>query len=85
MSFVAVEAFQDTERAKKLIKEKNLNFILLEDSVIDGEKIYQKYGVSAFPSNFIFNKKGKLAYFHLGFGEGMQNKILEEILKELNE
>lgn len=80
-----MEAFQDRERAMKLIKDKNLNFVFLEDEVVDGEKIYQKYGVSAFPSTFIFGKNGKLTSFHLGFEKGMEEEIKKEILRELGE
>lgn len=83
MNFIAVEAFQDRERAKKFIKEKKLSFQFLEDEKKEGEKIYQKYQVSAFPTTFIFNKKGKLVSYHLGYGDKMEEKIKEEILKEL--
>ncbi len=82
---MAVEAYQDTERAKKLIKDKKLSFIFLEDELVGDEKVYQKYGVSAFPTNFIFGKNGKLISYHLGYGDGMENKIKEEIFKELDE
>lgn len=83
--FIAVEAFQDTKRAKNFIKDKKLSFIFLEDELVGDEKIYQKYGVSAFPTNFIFDKNGKLISYHLGYNDGMENKIKEEILKELDE
>lgn len=82
---MAVEAFRDRERAMKLIKDKDLNFVFLEDEELGGEKVYQKYGVSAFPSTFIFGKNGKLSSFHLGFGKGMEEEIKKDILIKLDE
>jgi len=85
VAFVAVEAFQDTKRAKKLIKDKNLSFVFLEDEKIGDEKVYQKYSISAFPTNFIFGKDGRLISYHLGYGRHTKDEIKEEILKGLNE
>ncbi len=83
VEFIAVEAFNDTERAKNFIKEEKLTFVFLNDEKKDGEKTYERYGVSAFPTTFIFDKNKKLRAYHLGFEEKMEEKIKEEIYKLL--
>lgn len=80
---VAVEAFNDRERAKKIIKDKGLSFLFLDDEKNNGEKVYQKYGVSAFPTAFLFGKNGKLLSYYVGYEQGIENKIKEEIIKEM--
>lgn len=83
VSFIAVEARQDTERALSLIQEHSLSFTLLENGEEDNDIVKTLFNVRAFPTTFIIDKKGKVIYFHLGFEEGDEEKYLEEIQKLL--
>ncbi len=83
VEFIAVEAFNDTERAKNFINSEKLTYIFLNDEKMDGEKIYERYRVSAFPTTFIFDKNKKLRAYYLGFGGKMEEKIKGEIIKLL--
>lgn len=81
--FIGIEAFNETKMAKKFIKKNKIKFLLLEDEKDGNKKVYQKYSVYAFPTTFIFNKNKKLIGYHLGYEEGLEEKIKGEILKEL--
>jgi cytochrome c biogenesis protein CcmG/thiol:disulfide interchange protein DsbE len=76
---VAVEAKRDTERATKFIEDKGLSYTLLENAEGDGEIVASVFKVRSFPSSFLVDRNGKVMYFHLGFEEGDEVKLEEEI------
>lgn len=77
-SVVAVEAARDRERATKFINDKKLTFHLLEDD--EDNTVSQKtYGVEAFPTSFVIDRDGRILYCHVGFEEGDEAHLEEEI------
>lgn len=81
-SVVAIEANQDREGAEKFIGENKLTFTFVEDLEGDGEVVQNIFGVRGFPTTFVINRKGKVLYAHLGFSEG-DEAMLEEQIKQL--
>jgi len=78
-SIVAVEANQDRERAEKFIEENQLTYIFVEDLEGDEEIVGNIFGVRGFPTTFVIDRKGKVLFAHLGFYEGDEVKLEEEI------
>ena len=82
---VAVESNRDTERAKDFIAKKGLTMTFVENGEGDAEVVDQVYGVNGFPSTFIIDREGRLLYCHLGFDEGDEKKMEQEILSLLSQ
>ncbi len=78
LEIIAVDATHDTERAKKLIETKGLSFTLLEDHEEDGI-VSEVFGVHSFPTSFLIDREGRVMYFHLGFDEGDEVEMEEQI------
>ena len=80
---VAVEGKRDTERARKFIAENGLSYTLLENGEGEAEVASSLYKVRAYPSSFLIDREGRVMYFHLGFEEGDEKHLEEEILSLL--
>ena len=80
---VAVDGKRDTERATKFIEENALTYTMLENAEDDAEIVGSVFKVRAYPSSFLIDRDGKVMYFHLGFEEGDEEHLEEEILKLL--
>jgi peroxiredoxin len=76
---VAIEAARDTERALKVIKENDLTFILLETEE-DNDVVDDVFAVQGFPTVFMIDRDGRIVYSHLGFEEGDEARLEQEIL-----
>ena len=76
---VAVEAKYDRERAVKFIEENGLTYTMLENAEDEGDVVSKVFKVRAFPSSFLIGRDGKVMYFHLGFEEGDEVHLEEEI------
>ncbi len=78
LEIIAVEAMHDTERATKFIKDKGLTYTFLEDHEEDGI-VGDVFGVHSFPTSFLIDREGRVMYFHLGFDEGDEVELEEQI------
>jgi peroxiredoxin len=76
---IAVEAFQDTERATKFIEDKGLEYTTLENGEDDAEVVAEIFGVYSFPTSFIIDREGRVMYYHLGFELGDEQRMAAEI------
>ena len=76
---IAVEGKRDTERATKFIEEKGLTYTMLENAEGDDEVVGNIFKVRAYPSSFLIDRDGKVMFFHLGFEEGDEVHLEEEI------
>ena len=76
---VAAEYQRDTEGATKFIEENNLTYTLIENGEDDAEFISSTFGVGSFPTSFIIDREGRVIYAHVGFDEGDEEKLEEEI------
>jgi peroxiredoxin len=76
---IAIEARRDTERAKKLIADHKLTYTLLENGEGEREVVRRLFSVGVFPTTFVVGRDNKVYYYHLGFEEGQEKKLEEEI------
>ena len=80
---IAVDGKRDTERATKFIEENGLTYTMLENAEDEAEIVGKIFKVRAYPSSFLIDREGKVMYFHLGFEEGDEEHLEEEILELL--
>ena len=78
LEIVAVEAMHDTERAAKFIEKNSLTYTFLEDHEEEGI-VGNLFDVHSFPTSFLIDREGRVMYFHLGFEEGDEEEIEEQI------
>jgi peroxiredoxin len=83
LEIVAVESRRETERARKFIEKKGLTMTFVENGEGDSEVVRNLYQVNGFPTTFVIDRDGRLVFYHLGFDEGDEKKMEEEILKLL--
>ena len=79
LEVVAVDGKRDTERAMKFIEQKGLTYTMLENAEGDEEVVGNIFKVRAYPSSFLIGRDGKVMFFHLGFEEGDEVHLEEEI------
>jgi peroxiredoxin/outer membrane lipoprotein-sorting protein len=63
----------------KFMKDKNIYYRTL----LNGDEVAKKFGVSGFPTLFIIDKNGKVVYTKVGFSENLQEELSKEIKKNL--
>ena len=83
LAVVAVEAARDTEGATTFIEENKLTYACLENGEGEGDVVRTVFGVSTFPTSYIIDRQGRVMFYHLGFDEGDEKKLEEEILQLL--
>ena len=76
---IAIDGKRDTERAMKFIEQKGLTYTMLENAEGDKEIVGNIFKVRAYPSSFLIGRDGKVMFFHLGFEEGDEVHLEEEI------
>lgn len=76
---IAVEAKRDTERARKFISKHELDYTFLETGEGDDNVVRSLFGVRSFPTSFLVDREGRVMYYHLGFEEGDEAEIEEQI------
>lgn len=73
----------DINQINSYIKDKGISHTVLVD--VD-KKIFSKFSVKKFPTNFIFNKKGELVFLKEGsIDEAMFLKAIEKIKSDEND
>ena len=80
---VAVERRRDTERATKFIAENELTYHFLENGEDAGEVVRSVFGVRLFPTTYLVDRQGRVVFKHLGFSEGDEAHLADEIEKLL--
>jgi len=72
----------DKENAVKRFAQNNgISYPVL----IGNEKIAKDYRIQGIPATYIIDKKGKIAFYHVGFAKGMEKTLEEEITTLLKE
>ncbi len=77
LAVVAVEAQGDTEGATTFIDEHKLTYACLENGKDEGDVVRTVFGVRTFPTSYIIDREGRIMFYHLGFGEGDEEKLEE--------
>ncbi|MFQ6104318.1 MAG: TlpA disulfide reductase family protein [Candidatus Glassbacteria bacterium] len=78
---VALETRGDRARAEKFIADKGITFTTLYDEA--GSIARDLYGVYAFPTTFLIDRKGVIRYRHIGFKREMEENFRDEIARLL--
>jgi peroxiredoxin len=69
------------EKMMEFIQKLNINYTIL----LGNQAVANKYNVQGIPTTFLYDKKNRIAYKHVGFAPGMEKQLEEEILELLNE
>ncbi len=83
-SAVALETFRDHERAVKFIGEKGLTMHMLENGE-ENDVANGIFGMRSFPTSYIIDGEGRILFYHLGYNEGDEKEMEQEILKLLGQ
>lgn len=75
---VAIQSDQDREKGLRLVEEKGLTFHILHNET-DNDVVYGVLRSEGNPSTFIIDRKGRVLSYHLGFEEGDEIELEEEI------
>jgi cytochrome c biogenesis protein CcmG/thiol:disulfide interchange protein DsbE len=65
-------------KARQFRDQHKLTYPVLVDA---GDKVAQKYGVMAFPTNVIIDRKGVVRVVETGFNPGSLGQTIENLLK----
>ncbi len=76
---VVVDGKRQTELAGKFIEEHGLTYTTLQNGEDDAEVVKNLFKVQSFPTSFLVNREGRIMYSHLGFEEGDEEHLAEEI------
>ena len=80
---VAVERGDDRERALKFFEENELTYHFVQDKEEGEPVVTELLNVYGFPTSFLIDRQGRVIRVHLGFDEGDEIELEEEILQLL--
>ena len=80
LQVLAVEINDDRKGADTFIKENELTFRFAE---ADRDFVKANFNTAGYPNTFIIDREGKIRQHHLGFRNGQETQIEEELLVEL--
>ena len=80
---IAIDSMRDTDRARKFIAEKGLSFPMLENGEGEAEFVRDQFGVYSHPTSFLIDGEGRVLFVHVGFQEGDEEHLEQEIRKVL--
>lgn len=79
---VAINVDEDTQTAKEFLKSNPVDYALAFDAKGDCPSVFD---VKAMPSSYLVDKTGTIRLVHLGFRDGDEQIIRENVEKLLNE
>lgn len=82
-SVVAIDGMADTDRARKFIDDHGLSYPMLENGEGDADIVRNVFGVRTFPTSYLVDADDRVLFVHVGFEEGDEQKIEQEIRKVL--
>jgi peroxiredoxin len=80
LQILAVEINDDRKGAETFIKENRLTFQFAE---ADRDFVKATFNTAGYPNTFIIDRDGKIRQHHLGFRDGQEAQIEEELLAVL--
>ena len=78
LSVVAIQSDLDREKGLKLVEEKGLTFHILHNEE-DNDVVNGVLRSEGNPSTFLIDRDGRVVSYHLGFQEGDEVKLEQEI------
>ncbi len=82
IQIVAVEINEDRKGAEEFIKENGLTFTFAE---ADRKFVESNFNTAGYPNTFLIGRDGRIRQHHLGFREGQEKELEQEILEVLKE
>jgi peroxiredoxin len=76
---VVVDGKRQTEKAEAFIEKHGLTFTALQNGEDEAEVVRNLFKVQSFPTSFLIDREGRIMYSHLGFEEGDEKHLAEEI------
>jgi peroxiredoxin len=78
LSIVAIQSSQDHEKGRLLVEEKGLTFHVLQNEE-DNDVVWGVYRGEGNPTTFLIDREGRILSYHLGFQEGDEVELEQEI------
>ena len=85
LEILAFDVARDTEGAIKFIEDNQLTYTFIENGEGEEEVIRTVFGVRGFPTSFLIDQEGRIAYCHMGFEEGDEVELEKKIRQLLDE
>jgi hypothetical protein len=80
LELIAVNSTDDRNTVSKYIAENKFAFVVgMEEVGSKHYKVSEKYGIQAYPTNYVIDPVGKVAYRSTGFDEPAIRKALEKL------
>ena len=76
---VVVDGKRQTELAEKFIEKHGLTYTALQNGEGEAEIVKSVFLVQGYPTSFLVDREGRIMYSHLGFEEGDEEHLAEEI------
>ena len=76
---VVVDGKRQTDLATKFIAKHGLTYTALETGEGDADVVTEVFDVRSFPTSFLIDREGRIMYSHVGFEEGDEVKLAEQI------
>jgi peroxiredoxin len=83
LTVIAIESQQDREGALEFMAEHGLTYPMVEDLEGDDNVCADKLQIYGYPTSYLVDRSGRIMYSHIGFDEGDEVKLEEEIQKLL--
>ena len=77
LNLVAVNLGDSDEVINKYVKEGGFAFPIVKGEKKQAGSVFEKYGVQAFPTNYLLDKDGNVVFRSVGFDEEGLRKALE--------
>ena len=81
---VAIDGMADTERARTFIAEHGLSYPMLENGEDDADVVQGIFGVTSYPTSYLVDGEGRVLFVHVGFREGDEAGLEQEIRRVLS-
>ena len=78
LSIVAIQSNQDHEKGNAFIEEKELTFQFLQNEE-DNDVVWGVYQGVGNPTTFVIDREGRILSYHLGYQEGDEEILEQEI------
>lgn len=79
LKIVFIDRSNDTENARQFIDEHQLPFTFLENGEDQAEVVRGLFGVTAFPTSFLIDSRGKIVFAHVGFNPGDEELFAQKV------
>lgn len=79
LKIVFIDRSNDTANAREFIDEQQLPFTFLENGEDEAEVVKGLFGVTAFPTSFLIDRRGRIVFAHVGFNPGDEELFAKKV------